>query len=261
MSSRSISCDRFLTDSFTADISPEGLLIRDNTMKTVLVRHLKELAPHLDHIPTPSATGRRSTAAAPVRLRRVVSSRNQIHQLATLRSSLGAGTIDVALDGADGRKRSAISAFAGPRRSASDLPFASGQGQRVHHRAHRRCFGASADCGEPKRRARSTPRWRVCGRPILPDAACVGRVRCRQSRPRVSKSALAASSAEPSPSACLGRVAACGSMSTPGEGGNAVESFRRAAITDGRVVARARDAAHRIRRRRRRTSGKLDRQG
>ena len=53
MASRRISCDRFLTDSFTADIyTREGLRwIRDNTMKTVLVRHLKELAPHLDHIP------------------------------------------------------------------------------------------------------------------------------------------------------------------------------------------------------------------
>ena len=53
MASRRIGCDRFLTDSFTADVyTREGLRwIRDNTMKTVLLRHLPALAPHLDHIP------------------------------------------------------------------------------------------------------------------------------------------------------------------------------------------------------------------
>lgn len=57
MASRRIAADRFLTTDFTADVYTEAGMawIRDNTMRTVLLRHFPTLTPVLAHATNPFA--------------------------------------------------------------------------------------------------------------------------------------------------------------------------------------------------------------
>ena len=57
MASRRIAADRFLTTDFTADFYTEAGMawIRDNSMRTVLLRHFPTLTPLLTKIANPFA--------------------------------------------------------------------------------------------------------------------------------------------------------------------------------------------------------------
>ncbi|WP_446925498.1 peroxidase family protein, partial [Klebsiella pneumoniae] len=57
MASRRIAADRFLTTDFTPDVYTEAGMawIRDNTMRTVLLRHFPTLTPVLTKVTNPFA--------------------------------------------------------------------------------------------------------------------------------------------------------------------------------------------------------------
>jgi hypothetical protein len=57
MASRRLTCDRFLTEDFTSEVYTEvGMAwIRDNSMRSVLLRHFPTLAPALRDVPNPFA--------------------------------------------------------------------------------------------------------------------------------------------------------------------------------------------------------------